>query len=99
MVQADVLLILWLTHQQALWVGQESPVDEPQAHVIAVDACLADTRAHWPAAFLIIITEAATMLFLCGAWRDAGDYISDLQHDISELWGYVLQVFFDESFG
>ena len=96
MVYANVLFILWLAHQQPLGVGQEGPVDEPQADVVAEDANLADAGAHRATPLLVIIAESAAMLALGGLWSHAGDNVPDLQDDIPELRRYVLKMFFYE---
>lgn len=99
MIDAEVLFILWLPHQQTLGIGKEGAVNEAQANMIGVDADLADASADRSAALFEIIGESPAVLRLGGGGGNAGNKTAELEDDIPELRRDILEVFFNRMFG
>ena len=93
--QYDMPLVLLTSLQQALWIGQESAMNEGQPDVIRVQPDLADPGAHRTASLLIVVSKTFPLDDFRDPWGNRLDDIAQLQHAIAQTWWNVRQAAFD----
>jgi hypothetical protein len=88
-------LVLLITFEKVLRIGQERSMNKGEAHMVLVNAYLADPGADWPSAFFIIVTETIPEDSLGCSRSDRCDYVSKLQDDFLQMGLCLLEKYLE----
>ena len=78
-------LVLLITFEKVLRIGQERSMNKGEADMILVNAYLADAGANWSPACIIIIAESIPEDSLRCSRSDRCDDIPKLQYDFLQM--------------
>jgi hypothetical protein len=88
-------LVLLITFEKVLWIGQERSMNKGEAHMVLVNAYLADPGADRPSAFFIIVTETIPENSLSCSRSDRCDNVPKLQNDFQQMGLRLLEKFLE----